>query len=153
MRRTGKLRRVGNGTMSSAWRKRSLYGLMSLFVAWHIFALAIVPAPPASQWAQSLQAVVHPYVTVFRLNESRDSHGPSTISGQELRYSVRAPGGKMYDFDPNTEFSRYDPAFWWFRAWYDAVLRSPRRYGDHAGTYFCRKHRALNPIGVTLEKV
>jgi hypothetical protein len=132
--------------------KRLLYALMSLFVAWHTFAIVVAPAPRESESTQSLQALVYPYIHLLTLGDRWDFYAPSVDRGHQLRYSVRAAGGKTYDFVPYEELNWHHPAYWWFRAWYDAVLDSPQDYGDNIGAFLCQKHSALKPLGVTLFK-
>jgi len=138
--------------MPQPWRKRFLYALMSVFVAWHTFAIVVAPAPHGSQSAQSLQALIYPYIRLLAFSETWDFYAPGIDRGHQLRYSVAAAGGKTYDFVPYEELNWHHPAYWWFRAWYDAVLDSPQDYGDYVGAFFCERHRALKPLGVTLFK-
>ena len=138
---------------SDVWQKRLLYVVLSLFLAWHTVAIAIAPAPDASEAVQSLRAVFDPYLTLFRLNNKWDFYAPEIGKGHQLRYTIEDAAGQRQAFVPAEELSWWSPTYWWFRAWYDTIISAPQDHGDYAAAFFCRKHAALRPVWITLLKL
>jgi len=134
---------------SGLWRKHVIYTVMSLFVAWHTLAIAIAPAPRGVA-VQSLRAVLDPYLVLFRLNNKWDFYAPNVGKGHQLRYIIEDAAGKRHPFVPTDELNWYHPTYWWFRAWYDAILDAPEIHGNSVAARLCRKHASLHPVSVTL---
>jgi hypothetical protein len=139
--------------ISKQWRERLTYTVMSVFVGWHTLAVVVAPAPDDSVTVQSLRLLLHPYLTFVRLDNPWDFYAPIVGSGHQLRYVIEDTAGKRHTFVPTEELSWFHPSYWWFRAWYDAILEAPEIYGDFVVALLCRKHASLHPISITLLKI
>jgi hypothetical protein len=135
--------------ISRQWRERLLYAAMSLFVAWHTLAMVVAPAPNSSVMAQSFRKLLHPYLTLFRLDNKWDFYAPNVGKGHQFRYVVADAAGTRHTFMPTDDLSWYHPSHWWFRAWYDAIVESPEIHGDAVAARLCRQHAALRPVSIT----
>ena len=135
--------------ISSEWRQRLIYTAMSVFVAWHTLALVVAPAPDSAM-AQSFRDLLHPYLVLFRLDNKWDFYAPEIAHGRQFRYDIEGASGNHHSFVPTEELSWCHPDYWWFRAWYDAVMDYPETYADHFAALLCRKHAALHPISIDL---
>jgi hypothetical protein len=135
--------------ISRQWRDRLICTAMSVFVAWHTLALVVAPAPD-SAIAQSFRSVLHPYLALFRLDNRWDFYAPEVGKGRQFRYDIEDASANRHSFVPTDELSWYHPEYWWFRAWYDAVMDYPESYADHFAALLCRKQAALHPISITL---
>ena len=138
--------------IAKQWRERLAYTLMSAVVLWHTLALVVAPAPD-SKIVQSLRRLLHPYLTLLRLDNPWDFYAPNIGTGHLLQYVIEDAAGRQHTFVPVEELSSYHPRFWWFRAWYDAVLEDPEKHGGSIAALLCRRHVALHPIAVTLRKI
>lgn len=134
-------------------RGRLVFMAMSAFVVWHVMAIMIAPASDNSALAQSLRRVFDPYLTLFRLNSKWDFYAPNVTRGHQLRYIVEGADGDRRTFTPTDGWSWHHPAYWWFRAWNDAIIASPDRYADRAIASLCRQHIALRPTAITLQLI
>jgi hypothetical protein len=132
------------------WRERLLYLAMSVFVVWHTLAIVVAPAPDSSVMVQSLRRLLHPYLSLFRLDNKWDFYAPNIGKGHQFRYIVEDAAGTSRTFMPTDDLNPYHPMHWWFRAWYDAIIDQPDVYGDAAAARLCRQHAALQPVAVTL---
>jgi hypothetical protein len=132
------------------WRGRLTYTAMSVFVAWHTLAIVVSPAPDGSAMAQSLRNLLHPYMAVLRLDNRWDFYAPEVGKGRQFRYDIEDASAHRYSFVPTDELSWYHPDYWWFRAWYDAIMDYPETYADHFAALLCRKHAALHPTSIDL---
>lgn len=130
-------------------RQRLTYIAMSLFVSWQTLAMIVAPAPD-SYLAQSLRRVMHPYLTLLRMDNTWDFFAPNVGEGSRLRYVVEGKDGKRHTFNPADGLSWLHPNFFWRRFWYDAIMEDPDQYADAAGLRFCEQHAALDPVTVTL---
>ena len=136
--------------ISKHWRERLIYTAMSVFVAWHTLALVVAPAPDSSAIAQSFRGLLHRYLTLFRLDNRWDFYAPEAGKGRQFRYEIEDASGSRHSFVPTDDLSWFHPEFWWFRAWYDAVMDYPDNYADLFAGVLCEKHAALRPISITL---
>jgi len=136
--------------MSRQWRERLTYTAMSAFLAWHILALVIAPVPNSSMLAQALRPMLHPYLTFFFLDSKWDFYSPDVGYGRQFRYVIEDASGSRHSFVPTDELSWFHPDYWWFRAWYDAVMDYPETYADHVAALLCRKHVSLHPVSIDL---
>jgi hypothetical protein len=136
--------------ISKRWRERLTYTAMSLFVAWHTFALIIAPVPHDSMIAQQLRPLLHPYLTFFSLDSNWDFYAPEVAHGRQFSYDIEDASGNHHSFVPTDELSWFHPNYWWFRGWYDAVMDNPETYADRFAASLCRKHAALHPISIDL---
>jgi len=137
----------------NAWRERLTYTAMSVFVAWHSLAIVVAPASESSVTAQGLRALLQPYLTLFRLDNSWDFFSPSVNSlstSRQLSYVIENKAGEKLTFMPEAEYSRLEPSYFWFRAWHFAVIDNPEDYADIAAAFYCRKPAALHPVSITL---
>lgn len=134
-------------------RDRLVYMAMSAFVVWHTMAIMIAPASENSMLAQSLRRVFDPYLSLFRLNSRWDFYAPNVGRGHQLRYTVESADGDRRTFTPTDDWNWYHPGYWWFRAWYDAVITSPDLYADRAIASLCRRHGDLRPTAITLQLI
>jgi hypothetical protein len=139
--------------ISEPWRKRLIYALMSLFVTWHTLAIVVGPTPDSSEIMQLLRPVLYPYLTLFRLDNRWDFYAPEIGNRHQFRYVVVDGSGRRHLFRPADELNWFHPTYWWFRAWYDAIMNFPDDYAKLAATFFCRKHETLHPIEITFLKV
>jgi hypothetical protein len=138
--------------MSRQWQERLTYAALSVFLAWHTLALMFAPMPD-SALTEPLGGLLHPYLTLLRLNNTWGFYAPEVGSGQQFRYVVEDATGKEHTFIPTEDFSWFHPAFWWIRAWHKVIIESPDEFGDQAAALFCKKHASLNPISITLIQV
>jgi len=133
-------------------RQRLVYVAMSIFVAWHSFALVIAPAPD-SDVALLARVVLQPYLTFLRLDNQWDFFAPTIGEGSRLRYDIMDKGGKVHAFMPAEELSWYHPDYLWFRSWHYQIIDDPDQYADNAAAILCRKHAALQPLAITFYEV
>ena len=138
-------------------RQRLTYTAMSVLIAWHSLAIVVAPMSGSSVTAQGLRALLQPYLTLFRLDNSWDFFSPSVNSSPSgslrLSYVIENEAGKKLGFMPEAEYSRLEPRYFWFRGWHFAVISNPEDYADIAAAYYCRKHAALHPVSITLFSV
>jgi hypothetical protein len=130
------------------WRERLTYTAMSVFVAWHTFALVIAPVPQSSMIAQALRPLLHPYLTFFSLDNNWDFYAPDVPPGRQFRYEIVDASGNRHSFRPTDDLSWLHPNYWWFRGWYDGVMDYPETYADQFAAVLCRKHAALHPTSI-----
>ena len=130
------------------WRARLTYAAMSVFVAWHAAAIAIAPAPDASEFVQALRVPFHPYLVFLRLDNLWDFFAPDVGRPPEFRYIVEDIRGNHHPFMPARELNWLHPSFFWSSSWYEAIMDEPEIYADAAAAVFCRKHAALHPVSV-----
>ena len=138
--------------ISKKWRARLAYAAMSAFVAWHTLAMVVAPAPD-SDVAESMQAVLQPYLTFFRLDNQWDFFAPTLGEGSRLRYDIQDKTGKTHPFMPTAELSSFHPNSLWFRSWYYRIIDDPDSYGDYAAAQLCRKHASLQPLAITFYEI
>jgi len=136
--------------ISKPWREGLVYIVISAFLVWHTLALVVAPAPDTSVIAASLRRVLHPYLTLLKLDNKWDFYAPNAGRGHQLRYVVEDADGIRHSFRPTDDLSRIYPSEWWFRSLYDWTADSPGIYGDAGVAMLCRKHAALRPVAVVL---
>jgi hypothetical protein len=136
--------------ISKPWRERLIYTAMSVFVAWHTLAIVVAPAPDSSVVVQWLRQVLHPYLTLLRLDNQWNFYAPNPGRGHQLRYVVEDATGTRHTFIPTDGSNWFHPSEWWFRSLYDWIAGSPDIYGDAAAALLCRKHAALHPTAIVL---
>ena len=136
--------------IAKPWRERLIYVAMSVLVAWHTLAIVVAPAPSGSAIAQLLRSLLHPYLTLFRLDNKWDFYAPNVGKGHQFRYIIEDAAGTLHTFMPTDDLNWYHPSHWWFRAWYDAIVESPDVHGEPAAARLCRQHAALHPVAITL---
>ena len=130
-------------------RSKLTYAAMSMLVAWHTLAIIFAPAQHSRAGVRALRLVLHPYLTLFALDNGWTFFAPNIIAGYQFRYRLEeADGTRM--FIPIENESRYSPHFWWIRQWQDAIVYRPQINADLAGRLLCREHPSLHPIAVTL---
>jgi hypothetical protein len=139
--------------IGNRWRRRLTYLVMSAFVAWHTLAMVVAPASGDSVAAQSLRQILDPYLAAFRLDNPWDFYAPIVGAGQELRYVVEGADGGHFSFVPTSGLKSWHPHYWWYRAWYNAIIETPEVYGDYFAILQCRKYTSLHPISIDLVKV
>jgi hypothetical protein len=133
------------------WRGRATYAAMSMFVAWHTLAIVYGPAQHRRIGVRVLSSVLHPYLTLLAQdNTTWTFFAPRIDGGYQFRYRLEAADGTHFMFIPIEDESRYSPHFWWIRGWQNAIVYNSEINADLAGRLFCRKHRSLQPIAVTL---
>jgi len=133
------------------WRERLAYLAMSVFVAWHTFA--IVVAPNSSVTAQSLRSIVQPYLSLFRLDSNWAFFAPSAGRHSQFRYAIIGGDGREHVFVPSRELNWYLPNDIWFKNWYYTIIEFPDAFGDFFAAYACRKHADLKPVLITLQAI
>jgi hypothetical protein len=136
--------------ISKPWRERLTYAAMSVFLAWHTLALVVAPAPDGSAMAQSFRRLLHPYLTLFKLDNKWDFYAPEVDKGRQFHYDIEDASANRHSFVPTDELSWFHPGYWWFRAWYDAVMDYPETYADQFAALLCRKYATLQPVSITL---
>jgi hypothetical protein len=135
-------------------RLKLRYVLMSLFVLWQGIAIVVTAAPTELASTAALAPIFAPYYKFFALNSSPWAfYTPSISPGYHLRYSIEDAEGRQHVFEPSNELNTLLSDDWWFRAWHDAVASDSESYGEHAIAVFCRKHAALRPIKIALQRV
>jgi hypothetical protein len=134
--------------ISKQWRERLIYLAMSLFVAWHTFAMVV--GPNSSVTAQSARFLLQPYLSLFRLESTWSFFAPSVGKHSQFRYVIEDRAGKEHTFVPVDELNWVLPSDYWFRNWYYGTIEFPEIHGDFFAALFCRKHAALDPVSVTL---
>jgi hypothetical protein len=138
--------------ISKQLQERLTYAAISVFLAWHALALMIAPLPDSSL-KKSMHGVLHPYLRLFRLDNTWDFYAPNVGSGLQFRYVVEDGGGKQHTFKPTDDYGWFHPSYWWFRAWHNVIMDAPDLHGDLAVVLLCKKHHSLNPVSITLKKV
>ena len=133
--------------------ERLTYLAMSAFVAWHTLAIVVPPGPENSVVVQSLRGLLHPYITLFRLDHKWNFYAPNIGRGHQFRYVVEDAAGTRHAFVPTEELSWHHPNYWWFRAWYDAIIASPDDHGEAVAVTLCRRHASLKPTTIDLVKL
>ena len=126
------------------------YTAMSVFVAWHSFALVVAPLPDDSAIAQTVRLLLHPYLTLFYQDSKWDFYAPRTSISRQFRYDIEDASGNRHSFAPTDALSWHHPEYWWFRAWYDVVMDYPETYADHVAALLCRQHANLQPASIDL---
>src|SRR5262249_3419303 len=109
--------------VSNALRERLTYIVMSVFVVWHSLAIVIGPAPESSVTVQGLRVLLRPYLTLLRLDNAWDFFSPtvSSMRMSQFRYVIEDEVGNEFTFMPDAEFGAFNPAYFWFRDWHDAI--------------------------------
>jgi hypothetical protein len=130
------------------WRQRLTYLLASAFLAWHVLAMVIAPAPYDSVSVRTLRAALQPYLTLFRLDNPWNFFAP-TIDGSQLRYALEDAAGARRTVSPTEGLSWVNPDYIWFRAWHYAIIDNPEIYADSAAALLCRKHASFHPVSIT----
>lgn len=135
--------------LSNPWRERLAYLAMSVFVAWHTFAIMV--APNSSVTAQSLRSIVQPYLSLFRLDSNWAFFAPTAGRHSQFRYVIIGDDGRDHVFVPSHELNWYLPTDIWFKNWYYTIIELPDVFGDFFAAYACRKHADLKPVLITLQ--
>jgi len=138
---------------AKAWRRYAVYTAMSAFLAWHSFVMLTAPLPEASAVAQALSPILHPYLSLFSLDNRWDFFAPSVRPGYELRYILETADGSSRVVVPMKKISWYNPYFIWTDMWQDAIIDHPETYADLAAGLFCREQGSLRPTAVSLMDV
>jgi hypothetical protein len=125
---------------------------MSLFVAWHTFAIIVAPAP-SNSLTDSFRRVLQPYLTLFRLDNEWGFFAPNIGAGTLFRYVIEDKAGGTHTFNPAEQLSWYHPNYFWFRSWYYAIMDDPDLYADDAAARLCKEHADLQPVAITLMEV
>jgi hypothetical protein len=139
--------------ISKTLRMRLAYTAMSVFAVWHTLALVVAPAPPASLIAQRSRVLLQPYLSLLRLDNPWNFFAAADagrMSMSQFRYAVEDKAGEKHTFMPEADFRLFDPAYFWFRGWYNAIIDNPEDYADIAGAWYCQKRASLSPVSVTL---
>jgi len=138
---------------AKAWRRYAVYTAVSAFLAWHSFVMLTAPLPEASAVAQALSPILHPYLSLFSLDNRWDFFAPSVRPGYELRYILETADGSSRVVVPMKKISWYNPYFIWTDMWQDAIIDHPETYADLAAGLFCREQGSLRPTAVSLMDV
>jgi hypothetical protein len=64
---------------SQQWRERLVYAAMSLLLVWHTIAIVVASAPD-SLMTRSVRPLLHPYVTLFRLDNHWGFFSPNVAA-------------------------------------------------------------------------
>jgi len=141
--------------VSNAWRERLTYIVMSVFVVWHSLAIVIGLAPESSVTVQGLRVLLRPYLTLLRLDNAWDFFSPtvSSMRMSQFRYVIEDEAGNKLTFMPDAEFGAFNPAYFWFRDWHDAIIDDPEDYADIAAALYCRRHASQHPVSITLLEI
>jgi hypothetical protein len=137
---------------AAEWRKRLIYGAMSLFVAWHTLAMVVAPSPD-SELKRLLLRVLHPYVTLLKLQNTWDFYAPNVGYGQQFRYIVEDAKGGERTFVPTRAWGWSDPHYWWYTAWYNVIIDAPEDHAALAMALRCKEHAKLDPATITLIRI
>ena len=138
---------------SKLWQGRATYAAMSMLVAWHTLAIIFAPAQHSRAGVAPLRSVLHPYLTLFALDNYWTFFAPNVNGGYQFRYRLEGADGRRFMFIPIEDESWYSPRFWWIKQWQDAIVYNPEINADLAGRLLCREHPSLQPIAVTLIKI
>jgi hypothetical protein len=141
---------------SIQWRNRLAYLVMSLVVGWHTLAIVIGPAPDGSAMVQSLNLLVAPYLSLFRLGSHWGFFAPEVGKQAVFSYVVEDAAGERHTFVPSEEssgsISRY--VMWReFKYFFDSVMDAPEVHAEATAAVLCRMHASLNPVAVSLLQV
>jgi hypothetical protein len=146
---------VSAAMISDTVRKRLIYAAMSVFLAWHTLALIVAPAPLGSVMAERLHVLLQPYLSLLRLDNPWNFFAPYSgrMNTSRFRYVIEDAAGQKLIFTPAEELGRFNPSYFWFRAWYTEVIDQPDDYADIAAALYCRRHASLNPVSITLLEI
>lgn len=134
---------------ASRWREHLVYAAMSLLVVWHTLVM-VVAAAPESAITKAARTVVHPYLTLFNLDNHWGFFAPDVGTTYQLRYIVKDASGQEHMFIPTDKLNRLSPTSIWLRDRYREVLNSVNMFGPAAVAELCREHSALRPTAITL---
>ena len=134
---------------ASRWREHLVYAAMSLLVAWHTLVMVVAVAPE-SVIARAARALVHPYVTLFNLDNDWGFFAPDVGVSYQFRYIVEDAAERRHEFIPTDKLSRFNPNSIWLRDRYGSIMYSVDTYGDLVVAELCREHAALRPVAITL---
>jgi hypothetical protein len=137
---------------SQQWRERLVYAAISLLLVWHTLAMVVASAPD-SLMTRSVRPLLHPYLTLFRLDNHWGFFAPNVDPGVQFRYVIEDAGGKHHTFIPADKLSRFDPNSIWIRDRYRDVRESVDTFGDAAAAVLCREHASLHPVAITFLEV
>jgi hypothetical protein len=140
----------------TTWRRRLTYLAMSLLVAWHTLAVVLAPAPENSETVQVFRAVLQPYLSLLRLDNSWSFFAPSVGKHSQFRYIVEDAAGTEHTFVPTEEPSSSLPSYvLWreFKYLYEGIMEDAENHGDAIGAFLCRRHASLKPLSVTLVEI
>jgi hypothetical protein len=102
---------------------------------------------------QVLRGLLHPYLSLFRLDTTWNFFAPSVGRHAQFRYVIEDSAGTEHTFVPTEESSWFLPRYvWWreFKYLYDGVMESSDTRGDSVAALLCRMHASLEPVAVTL---
>jgi hypothetical protein len=137
---------------ASRWREHLIYAAMSLLLAWHTLVM-LVAVSPDSVITRAARALVHPYLTLFNLDNDWRFFAPDVGLSHQFRYVVEDAAGRTHEFIPTDKLSRFDPNSIWLRDRYRDVMQAVDRFGDVTVAELCREHVALRPVAITLLEV
>jgi hypothetical protein len=153
------------------WWKGLTYTAMSLFVAWHSFAMMIAPLPMNSGAVKWVRSFMTPYLHLFRFDNHWGFFAPNVGNQYVFRYVVEDGAGSEHVFEPLNERSWMAPkgaatappigpiihgsrsiaqwAMWRETKYlYDGIVRDPESRISVVGL-LCQKHASLKPVAIS----
>ena len=137
---------------SKLWHGHAPYAAMSMLVAWHTLAMIFAPAQYTRAGVRTIRSVLHPYLTLFALDNYWTFFAPNINGGYQFRYMLEEADGTRFMSIPIKNVSTYSPHFWQIRQMQDAIVYDPDT-ADVAGRLLCREYPLLHPIAVTMMKI
>ncbi len=128
-----------------AWIYNHSSFLVSFFLAYHVLAISIAPAPD-SYLRRQIIPFFQPYLTLFRLGNHWAYFAPDPASGILLRYRLRGSDGKIYIFKLTEDLVRRDPNFSRLASLFSKLPEMNPKYKASAACYLCGMHAELHPI-------
>jgi hypothetical protein len=135
--------------LSGAARRRLATAAMSAFVVWHSLAMTVATAPD-SVLTHAARSFMHPYLTLFRLDNNWGFFAPNVPRGSQFRYVVEDAAGNRHTFVPEERLHRLHPNTILLSDRYKALTTEPTLFADAAAAELCRKHAALKPRSIEL---
>jgi hypothetical protein len=128
------------------------YAAMSALLVWHTIAM-VAGASSEITLAEPARSLLHPYLTLFRLDNHWGFFAPNVGTGSQFSYVVEDAAGTRSTFIPADKLSRFHPTSIWDRDRYKMVMENPDTYGDAAVASLCREHASMQPVSITLLEI
>lgn len=136
---------------SPRWRARLIYLAMSAAVAFHTFAMVIMPN--GSTTGESLRGLVQPYLSLLALEGTWTFFAPTVGKDSQFRYVVEDASGREHTFAPLKQVRWFLPSYYWVRGLYYEVIDDPDKFGGYFAAMACRQHAALQPVSVMMIEI
>jgi len=128
------------------------YAAMSSLVVWHTLAM-VAGASSEIPLAETARSILHPYMTLLRMDNHWGFFAPNVGTGSQFSYVVEDSSGARHSFVPADKLSRFHPTSIWDRDRYKMVMNHPETYGEAAVASLCQEHASLQPVSITLLEI